>query len=116
MALEAQHRSELVPSLLALPPAIRTERWNRQAADDLLDLLGLGRYAEARVEGLSTGTRRIVELACLLATRPSVVLLDEPMAGIAQREIEAFVPLIQDDPARAGRFDARDRARPAARL
>ena len=43
---------------------------------------------------LSTGTRRIVEFACLLALRPKVVLLDEPMAGIAQRESEAFGSLL----------------------
>jgi ABC-type branched-subunit amino acid transport system ATPase component len=96
VALEAQERSEVLPSLLGLPPAIRAERRSRAAGDELLELLGLQRYAETRVGGLSTGTRRIVELACLLATRPSVILLDEPMAGIAQRETEAFVPLIED--------------------
>jgi len=38
----------------------------------------------------------VVEFACLLAMRPRVVLLDEPMAGIAQREAEAFGPLLLD--------------------
>jgi ABC-type branched-subunit amino acid transport system ATPase component len=60
----------------------------------LIDFLGLGRYADRFVAELSTGTRRIVELAALLAAAPSVICLDEPTAGVAQREAEAFGPLI----------------------
>lgn len=96
VALESQHRTELIPSMLALPPAIRSEARARRAADDVIELIGLQRYAEATVGTLSTGTRRLVELACLVATEPRVILLDEPMAGIAQRESEAFGPLIVD--------------------
>jgi ABC-type branched-subunit amino acid transport system ATPase component/ABC-type branched-subunit amino acid transport system permease subunit len=96
VALESQHPTELAPALLGLPPAIRTERWSRTAADAMLGELGLTRFADVRTAGLSTGTRRILELACLLATQPSVVLLDEPMAGIAQRETEAFIPLLRE--------------------
>ena len=44
---------------------------------------------------LSTGSRRVVDLACVLAHRPSVLLLDEPSSGIAQREAEALGPLVQ---------------------
>lgn len=51
---------------------------------------GLGPYSEYRVGELSTGTRRIVELACCAALRPRVLLLDEPAAGIAQAEVEAL--------------------------
>jgi ABC-type branched-subunit amino acid transport system ATPase component len=46
------------------------------------------------VAELSTGTRRIVELAGLLALDARVLCLDEPTAGVAQREAEAFGPLI----------------------
>lgn len=94
VALEARRRSEVVPALLALPPAVRTERWSRREADDLLDLLGLADRAQLRADQLSTGTRRVLELGCLLAQRPRVILLDEPVAGIAQREVEAFGPLL----------------------
>jgi energy-coupling factor transporter ATP-binding protein EcfA2 len=44
---------------------------------------------------LSTGTRRIVELGALIALDTKLMLLDEPTAGVAQRETEAFGPLIQ---------------------
>ncbi|MBW3613785.1 MAG: ATP-binding cassette domain-containing protein [Actinobacteria bacterium] len=94
VALESRERTELVPALLALPPARRLERRRQAAADEHVAFFGLGRYAEAPVATLSTGTRRVVELACLLAQRPSVLLLDEPTAGLAQRETEAFGPLL----------------------
>ena len=94
VALEAHERAELVPSLLSLPPARAAERRKSASAVDVLDLLGLGRYADAQVRTLSTGTRRIVELACLLAQDARVLLLDEPTAGLAQREAEKFGPLL----------------------
>ena len=40
------------------------------------------------------GHARIVDLACLVAHRPTVVLLDEPSSGIAQREVEALAPVL----------------------
>ena len=95
IALETHERSELVPSLLSLPPSRRAERRKTSEAADCIDFLGLGRYADAFVVTLSTGTRRIVEMACLLAQNSSVLLLDEPTAGVAQRETEAFGPLIK---------------------
>ena len=62
----------------------------------MIGFLGLGRYADAFISDLSTGTRRIVELAGLLAVGAKVLCLDEPTAGVAQRETEAFGPLIQE--------------------
>ena len=53
-------------------------------------------YADKFVGELSTGTRRIVDLACALAHGPSVLLLDEPSSGIAQRETEALGPVLLD--------------------
>jgi len=56
---------------------------------------GLGRYSNTLVSELSTGTRRIVELASLLALDARLILLDEPTAGVAQKETETFGPLIR---------------------
>jgi ABC-type branched-subunit amino acid transport system ATPase component len=94
VALEAREHSWLVPSLTALPPSVPAERRKRKEAQDLVDFLGLGRYADQFISNLSTGTRRIVELGCLLAVDARVLLLDEPTGGVAQRETEAFGPLI----------------------
>jgi ABC-type branched-subunit amino acid transport system ATPase component/ABC-type branched-subunit amino acid transport system permease subunit len=65
-----------------------------ERADALVDLMGLSSFRDATVAQLSTGTRRITELACLIALEPTVLLLDEPAAGIAQRETEALGDLL----------------------
>ncbi|MDI2124670.1 ABC transporter permease subunit [Yinghuangia seranimata] len=96
IALEARGRTGLLSSALWLPKSLKGERAKRADADDLIDFLGLGRYADAFIGDLSTGTRRIVELAGLLALDARVLCLDEPTAGVAQRETEAFGPLIRE--------------------
>jgi ABC-type branched-subunit amino acid transport system ATPase component/ABC-type branched-subunit amino acid transport system permease subunit len=62
---------------------------------DLLELMGLGGYRDVLARDLSTGTRRLVDLAMAVAHRPSVLLLDEPSSGVAQRETEALVSLLE---------------------
>ena len=96
VAFEARKRTSLLSTALFLPPAIRQERRYRSEADELIDFLGLGRYADMYIADLSTGTRRIVELAGLLALDARLLCLDEPTAGVAQRETEAFGPLIKE--------------------
>ena len=95
LALEARGRTSFWGSLLFYPGSIAKERTRRAEAAELIDFLGLGRYADRFIAELSTGTRRIVELTSMLAVRPSVICLDEPTAGVAQREAEAFGPLIK---------------------
>jgi ABC-type branched-subunit amino acid transport system ATPase component/ABC-type branched-subunit amino acid transport system permease subunit len=94
VALEARGRTPFAATLLGLPGARRLERSRRAEADELVAFLGLGRYADAYIADLSTGTRRVVELANLLALDARVLCLDEPTAGLAQRETEAFGPLL----------------------
>ena len=96
LALEARAATSFWGTLLCTCPApAKLERQRATDAAELIDFLGLGRYADRFVAELSTGTRRIVELAALLAAAPSVICLDEPTAGVAQREAEAFGPLIK---------------------
>ncbi len=94
VALEARSRSPLVASMLGVPPSPSRERSKVAEAAEIIDYLGLGRYADVPTGRLSTGTRRIVELGSLLAVNARVLLLDEPTGGVAQRETEAFGPLI----------------------
>lgn len=63
--------------------------------DSLIELMGLGAFREKLTGELSTGSRRIVELACLLASDPQVIVLDEPSGGVAQKETEALGPLLE---------------------
>ena len=77
VAMEARDRSLLVPSLLGLPPSPGQERRKRADVDSLMDFVGLGRYADHFIANLSTGTRRIVELASLLAELGAAVVVIE---------------------------------------
>jgi branched-chain amino acid transport system ATP-binding protein len=55
----------------------------------------LGAYRDKFVKELSTGLRRITDIACVLATEPKLLLLDEPSTGIAQAESENLGPLLR---------------------
>ena len=94
IAVESSAHAGLAAVVLGLPRARRLERAKRATAEEVLAFLGLGRFADRFISELSTGTRRIVELACLFARQTPVLCLDEPTAGIAQRETEAFGPLL----------------------
>jgi ABC-type branched-subunit amino acid transport system ATPase component/predicted MFS family arabinose efflux permease len=85
----------LAATALRLPMAIDAEDAIRRRTDELVELFGLDGHRHLGVRELSTGTRRVVDLAGLVALRPVVVLLDEPSAGIAQREVEALAPLVR---------------------
>jgi ABC-type branched-subunit amino acid transport system ATPase component/MFS family permease len=82
-------------AMLRLPLQVRTEAAVHERVDELLDMFGLDRYADNLVSELSTGSRRLVDLAAVVAHQPSVVLLDEPSSGVAQREVEAMVGLLR---------------------
>jgi ABC-type branched-subunit amino acid transport system ATPase component len=84
----------VVAAVLGLPASLVTEDAVRERVGEIIELLGLGAYREKFAGELSTGTRRIVDLACVLAHDPTVLLLDEPSAGLAQRETEAMAPLL----------------------
>jgi ABC-type branched-subunit amino acid transport system ATPase component/ABC-type branched-subunit amino acid transport system permease subunit len=94
IALEAKGRSGMLSTALGLPRARRHNKAAHAQVSELVDFLGLAIYRDHYVSDLSTGTRRVVELAGLLAIEAKVLCLDEPTAGLAQRETEAFGPLI----------------------
>ena len=78
----------------ALGGSTRQDARKRERARELVALMGLESFAGRRIGELSTGTRRIAELCCLVAMQPRLLLLDEPSAGIAQRETEALGVLL----------------------
>ena len=88
--------ADVISTLLSLPPSRNAERAALRRALEMVDVMGLGGFRDKLIKELSTGTRRIVDLACILIQRPAVVLLDEPSSGIAQRETEALGPLLAD--------------------
>jgi ABC-type branched-subunit amino acid transport system ATPase component/ABC-type branched-subunit amino acid transport system permease subunit len=94
VALERSHPTKFVPAVLGLGG--RADRRKTAQAEDLLAVLGLFSFADTPILALSTGTRRITELACLIALEPALMLLDEPTSGIAQREAEALGEVLRD--------------------
>ena len=90
------------------------ERATRAEADELIDFLGLGRYADAYIADLSTGTRRIVELAGLLALDARRALPRRADRRRRPARDRGVRPAHPRDPPRARRVDARHRARHAA--
>jgi branched-chain amino acid transport system ATP-binding protein len=95
VALERHLQSrDVVAAALHLPAGYESELAASERVEELVELMGLGAFREKLVSELSTGSRRIVDLACILAQDPSVLLLDEPSSGVAQRESEALAPLL----------------------
>jgi branched-chain amino acid transport system ATP-binding protein len=74
----------------------RKEPRLRQTAQAALERVGLGARAGVLVSRLSHGEQRELELAVALATRPQLLLLDEPMAGLGITESARMVKLMQE--------------------
>jgi branched-chain amino acid transport system ATP-binding protein len=66
-----------------------------EVVEQIIDRIGLRGIAEERVDGLPTGQCRLVELGRSLATKPAVLLLDEPASGQDETETEQFSDLLQ---------------------
>jgi ABC-type branched-subunit amino acid transport system ATPase component len=92
---DARQEVAVVSTTLRLPWARRAERRKLEAVNQVIAAFGLERFRHHRTAELSTGTRRVVDLASIVLAKPRLLLLDEPTAGIAQREAEAFIPLLQ---------------------
>ena len=95
LTLDARRPVGVVSSTLQMPWARRSEATKRREVDRAIGAFGIQRFRRHRIAQLSTGTRRVVDLASIMLAEPRLLLLDEPTAGIAQREAEAFVPLLR---------------------
>jgi branched-chain amino acid transport system ATP-binding protein len=82
-------------SLAPLPRTWREERFLRDQALAALDFLGLGALADHEATQLAYGEQRAVELARALASKPKLLLLDEPAAGLNMRETVELGKLIR---------------------
>lgn len=91
-----QHeRSHLFTAGVRWPSQRKEERQSREAAMRVLEFVGLAHRAEDKAASLPYGQQRLVEIARALATEPSVLLLDEPAAGMNQGERDLLVQKIK---------------------
>ncbi len=91
-AFERSDQSKLWEALIGFS---RGDDRKRVQSRELIALMGLDMFKDKQIGELSTGTRRIAELTCALALEPRLLLLDEPAAGVAQKETEALGPLLE---------------------
>ncbi len=97
LTAEATHgRPHVLTSMLGLPIAARKERALRERALGHLEDLGLLAVANAYAAALPYGVQRRVEIARALALQPSVLLLDEPAAGMNPQETAELTGMIRD--------------------
>ena len=94
-AADRNLRGGAVSAMVGSPWLRMSERDKRARAAELLEEFGLADRADTLVGELSTGMRRVCDLAAIVASEPKLVLLDEPTAGLAQREVERFAPLLR---------------------
>lgn len=85
----------LLDAVLRTPRYRTNERRVRKTAEELLEILGLRHYAMEYPKNLPYGLQRRVEIGRALSTRPKLILLDEPAAGMNPGEIEELIELVR---------------------
>jgi branched-chain amino acid transport system ATP-binding protein len=88
-------KQTLADAVFRLPRFERDEREHREFALELLEIFDLGRVKDEGGTSLPYGSQRRLEIVRALATRPQLLLLDEPAAGMNPSEQEGLMRLIQ---------------------
>jgi len=96
LSFPRQTGESAVGAFVAWPRVTRQERRNRDDATQHLCYVGLGDYADARAADLSYGQQKLLSMACCLAMGGELLLLDEPVAGVAPKMVDRIVNLIID--------------------
>ncbi|MFM7438291.1 MAG: ABC transporter ATP-binding protein, partial [Snowella sp.] len=89
-------KSNFVTGILGLPQANQAEKQAKQKAHELIELVGLGDRLSEKAKNLSYGDQRRLEIARALALEPSILLLDEPAAGMNPNEKQVLSTFIRD--------------------
>ncbi len=95
IGLHREGSGRLIDSIFNLPRERAAERAARDTAYGILDLVGLAHRADELAGALSYGEQRLVGVALALATRPAMLLLDEPVSGMNASETQVFVQLLR---------------------
>jgi branched-chain amino acid transport system ATP-binding protein len=92
--LHLSGRSTLLDTLIRLPRERASERELRNAAWEILALVGIDKQADENAGALAYGDQRLLGVALALAARPSMLLLDEPVSGMNASETGRFMRLL----------------------
>ena len=85
-ATDTHKKSGLLSGLFGLPISRREEKKDNARAQEVLDFIGIGEYADRLAKNLPYGVQRRLEIARALGTQPKLLLLDEPAAGFNPAE------------------------------
>jgi branched-chain amino acid transport system ATP-binding protein len=94
VGLHNRLKGNLLGIMLSLPSSKREENYAQEEAYRLLEYVGLAEFLNDEAQSLSYGAQRRLEIARALATKPKVLLLDEPAAGMNPRETKDLTDLI----------------------
>jgi len=99
----AQHthiETRLLPGLLKLPSYRKSEQEAQKNAADWLDFMGIRQFANREAGNLAYGHQRRLEIARCMITRPRLLMLDEPAAGLnpqEKRDLQQLIDLLRKD-------------------
>ncbi|MDD9911074.1 MAG: ABC transporter ATP-binding protein [Ahrensia sp.] len=92
-----RHRTSNMFTDLIFTPGVRAaEKEHREAVEEVIDFLDLQAYRDKMIAGLPYGVRKVVELGRALATKPKLLLLDEPASGLSVEETQDMAFWIED--------------------
>jgi branched-chain amino acid transport system ATP-binding protein len=95
VGLDAHNRSGVIQSMIRSPGQRVEERATQKRAVELLEFVGIRRYRNELAKNLAYGDQRRLEIARAMGTQPSLLMLDEPAAGMNPAEKAALMRLIQ---------------------
>jgi len=94
VAMHSHLKSGILATIFRTPGQRREERESREQARELLNFVGIGKWAGEYARNLSYGDQRRLEVARALALKPKVLLLDEPTAGMNPQESLTFIDFV----------------------
>lgn len=94
VAMHSHLKSGIISTILRTPGQRREEHESREKARELLNFVGIGKWAGEYARNLSYGDQRRLEVARALALKPKVLLLDEPTAGMNPQESRTFIDFV----------------------
>lgn len=90
-----QTKSDFLSDIIGLPYVRRNQRQSDVDIDEIISYFGLGHLADTYISALPFGMRKVVEMARALASKPALLLLDEPAGGLTHSEVDTLGVLIR---------------------